>query len=174
MTVLSKTRMRSMLIGNKPLIRGYIDLEVQIQPNGFDLSLKEIHKIESRVYLDFNNSNRKLPPLDVIDFDQDGWLQLDAGVYIVVFNEIVTLPDNLMALGRPRSSLLRMGVTVDSAVWDAGYSGRSQCLLVVHNLFGIGLQRNARILQLVFMQLDSSTEVYQGIYQGENLQKALK
>ena len=74
-----------------------------------------------------------------------------------------------MDLARPRSSLLRCGVTVGTAVWDAGYSGRSQSLMVIYNPQGIRLQKNARIIQLVFFQLTQETEGYRGIYQGENI-----
>ena len=56
-----------------------------------------------------------------------------------------------------------------TAVWDAGYSGRSQSLMVVYNPYGFRLSRNARILQLVFFFLTrESPEGYQGIFQGEN------
>ena len=83
---------------------------------------------------------------------------------------MINLPTDVMALGRPRSSLLRSGVTVGTAVWDPGYQGRSQCLFVVHNNAGFRLERNARIIQLVFFHLDSPSEMgYQGIYQNENL-----
>jgi len=75
-----------------------------------------------------------------------------------------------MALGRPRSSLLRCGVTVGTAVWDAGYEGRSQSLLVVYNPRGFRLQKNARVAQLIFMRLSGKTEGYKGAYQGENIE----
>jgi dUTP pyrophosphatase len=74
-----------------------------------------------------------------------------------------------MALARPRSSLLRCGVTVNTAVWDAGYSGRSQSLMVVYNSHGFRLQRNARLVQLVFLRLTEETEGYHGAYQRENI-----
>jgi len=77
----------------------------------------------------------------------------------------------LMALGRPRSSLLRSGVSVHTAVWDSGYQGRSQALLVVHHPAGYRVQQGARLMQLVFWRLGSAVEQgYQGKYQGENLQ----
>jgi len=59
----------------------------------------------------------------------------------------------LAAIAKPRSSLLRCGVTVETAVWDAGYSGRSESLLVVFNNNGFRLRKNARILQLLFFRL---------------------
>ena len=102
-------------------------------------------------------------------FDGLGYIDLVPGAYIVTYNEIVHLPKNIMALARPRSSLLRCGVTVGTAVWDAGYSGRSQSLMVVYNSLGFRLQRNARIIQLVFFKLTGETESYNGAYQGENI-----
>jgi dUTP pyrophosphatase len=73
-----------------------------------------------------------------------------------------------MALGLSRSSLLRCGASLHTAVWDAGYSGRSESLLVVHNPAGLDLEKNARVLQLVFSKLTGKSEGYNGIYQGEN------
>jgi dUTP pyrophosphatase len=88
---------------------------------------------------------------------------------MITYNEIVHLPKNIMALGRPRSSLLRCGVNVGTAVWDAGYEGRSQSLLLVHNPHGFRVQKSARVMQLVFMELTGESEGYKGIYQRENI-----
>jgi dUTP pyrophosphatase len=79
------------------------------------------------------------------------------------------MPSDIMALGRPRSSLLRCGVDIGTAVWDAGYSGRSQSLLTVHNPAGFRVQRNARVMQLVFFRLNTETPGYNGKYQRENI-----
>jgi dUTP pyrophosphatase len=116
-----------------------------------------------------SDRQRLLPDLAPLVFDGLGFIELVPGVYIVVYNEIVHLPKDVMSLARPRSSLLRCGVTVDTAVWDAGYSGRSQSLMVVYNPLGFRLQRNARIVQLVFLRLTRETEGYRGAYQGENI-----
>jgi dUTP pyrophosphatase len=103
-------------------------------------------------------------------FDSGGWLELPAGPYQIVFNEIVDLPNDLMALGRPRSSLCRMGATVSTAVWDAGYVGRSTALLNIENPAGMRMEQNARLLQLVFFTLNAPTaRGYDGVYQSENL-----
>jgi dUTP pyrophosphatase len=74
-----------------------------------------------------------------------------------------------MALARPRSSLLRCGVNIGTAVWDAGYSGRSQSLMLVYNPSGFRVQKDARVAQLVFMTLTAETDSYAGKYQNENL-----
>jgi len=74
-----------------------------------------------------------------------------------------------MALGRPRSSLARSGVTIHTAVWDAGYSGRSTSMLQVINPNGFRVAKDARVLQLVFFSMSHASEQgYSGIYQHEN------
>jgi len=90
-------------------------------------------------------------------------------VYRAYLNEIVKLSNDIMAIARPRSTLVRCGVNVLTAVWDAGYEGRSEVGIVVYNDAGIWLSRNARIVQLVFVKLTSKTEGYRGIYRGENI-----
>ena len=143
--------------------------ESRLQPNGFDLTLRQVSRLETRGCIVADNSGRKVSELSPLEFDGDGFLNLEEGIYSITFNEAVHLPGNVMALGRPRSSLLRCGITIDTAVWDAGYSGRSESLLVVYNKQGFRLQRNARVMQLVFFELCSDTEGYSGAYQGENL-----
>ena len=169
MVVLSGQDIRRLIGETPPLIEGWIDLEEQVQANGFDLTLRDIAMPQSAGRITAENSQRVLPELSPLVFDGIGCIELVAGIYIITYNEIVHLPKNIMALARPRSSLLRCGVTVDTAVWDAGYEGRSQSLLVVYNSRGFRVQRNAKMTQLVFFELTGESEGYDGIYQGENI-----
>jgi len=172
MSLLSHDELVSLLNNKPPLVEEMIDPEIQVQPNGIELTLKfaEIH--ESGGAIAFDNSERRLPPTKKLDFDKDEWLYLPQGCYKIVFNEIVNIPKNLAAIARPRSSLLRCGVTVETAVWDAGYSGRSESLLVVHNKKGFKVKKNARVLQLLFFKMGKEVEEgYSGIYQNENIKK---
>ena len=140
-----------------------------MQPNGFDLTLREIALLQSPGKIAVSNSQRLVSDLAPLVFDGLDSIHLMPGPYIITFNEIVNLPKDIMALGKPRSSLLRCGVTLDTAVWDAGYSGRSQSLMVVYHAQGFRIQRNARVLQLVFLRLNQETDGYGGAYQGENI-----
>ena len=167
-TVLSRQDIYRLLQNETPLIEGWIDLEQQVQTNGFDLTLRQVAMLQSAGRIADTNSQRVVSDLAPLVFDGLGYIDLIPGAYIVTFNEIVHLPKDVTALAAPRSSLLRCGVTINTAVWDAGYSGRSQALMVVYNPQGFRLQRNARILQLVFFRLTGETEGYSGIYQGEN------
>jgi len=167
--ILSKQDIYRLLQQQPPLIEDYINLEEQVQPNGIDLTLREVALLQSSGKIAVSNSQRLVSDLAPLVFDGLGFIDLIPGAYIITYNEIVHLPKNVMALARPRSSLLRCGVTVDTAVWDAGYSGRSQSLMVVYNPQGFRLQRNARMVQLVFLRLTRKTEGYRGAYQRENI-----
>jgi len=167
--VLSREDIRRLIERTPPLLEEYRDLEAQLQPNGFDLTLREIAMPQTTGTIATDSRQRAVSDLAPLVFDGLGFIDLLPGAYIVTFNEVVHLPNDLMALARPRSSLLRSGVTVHSAVWDAGYSGRSRALLVVYNQRGFRLQRNAGIAQMVFLPLTGETEGYSGAYLGENL-----
>jgi dUTP pyrophosphatase len=168
-TILSKQDILKLIHQKPPLIEDYIKLEDQLQPNGFDLTLREVAMIQTGGRISTSNAQRMVSNLGPLVFDGVDNLDLVAGAYVITYNEIVHLPKNVMALGAPRSSLLRCGVTVHMAVWDAGYSGRSQSLMVVYNPQSFRVQRNARIAQLVFFELAGETEGYNGAYQGENI-----
>jgi dUTP pyrophosphatase len=159
------------LIHNAPsLVGDFVSLEQQLQPNGFDLSLREICNLVSPGSIGAEPDGRELSGLEPLLFDSGGWLQVAPGPYLITFNEVVNLPLDVMALGRPRSSLLRSGVSIHTAVWDAGYRGRSQSLMVVHHSGGYRVQRDARLMQLVFFQLSTAvSQGYQGRFQSENI-----
>lgn len=167
--ILSRADIQRLLKNEPPLIEGLVNPEEQVQPNGVDLTLREVAMLQSPGKIAVANSQRAVSDLSPLVFDGLGFIDLMPGVYSITYNEIVHMPNDVMALATPRSSLLRCGVTVNTAVWDAGYSGRSQSLMVVYNPQGFRVQRNARIIQLVFLQLTRETEGYQGTYQGENI-----
>ena len=156
------------LIETQQLISGYIDLDKQLQPAGFDLSLKEVHTYWGAGAIDFDNKERKLAPTKQLKPDDNGWYILREGCYMIVYNEAVKMPLNVVALARSRSTILRNAVAIETAVWDPGYQGRSSSLLVVHNPNGIRVKQDARVAQLVFFSTDDVEKGYSGVYQNEN------
>jgi dUTP pyrophosphatase len=168
LSVLSKQDIKQALNNTPPLVEGYIDLAAQLQVNGFDLSLRTVSRFLSPGRLAFDNAERQLPEMQPLEYDPDGFLTLPPGSFSITYNEIVHLPKDVMALGLSRSSLLRCGASMHTAVWDAGYEGRSESLLVVYHPQGLRLKKSARVLQLVFFRLSGETEGYKGKYQGEN------
>ena len=152
------------------LVENMIDTKTQTQMCGIELTLNRVERFTSAGAVAFDNSERKLPQTEPIDFDPSGWIDLTPGSYLVTFNEIVSIPKDVAALARARSTLQRCGASLETALWDPGYRGRSQSLLVVYNPQGLRLKKNARLMQLVFMRLEKEAEkVYSGKYQGENI-----
>lgn len=157
------------LIENQKLIEDYINLDKQLTPNGFDLTVGKIFDFTSSGRLDFSNKERVIPDEKELPSQKDnpqdkfGWWHLGRGVYKIRTNEVVNLPNDLVALAFSRTSLLRMGAFTQHGVWDAGFSGRGEFILAVENPSGIRLKENARLAQLVFFRVEE-TEGYQGIY----------
>jgi len=171
--ILSCEEIKERILKEK-LIENFVDLDTQLQPASFDLTLDEIFLLTSSASIDFTNKERKLPNYKKIEFNED-WIELNEGIYLVSFNEIVNIPNDLIAFVRPRSSLIRSGATIFSSLWDPGYSGKSNCLLVILNENGIRLKKNARIAQIVFFKLSSpSSKTYSGIYQNEGINNLKK
>lgn len=141
----------------------------QIQPNGVDLTVAHVERFTGAGGVwrqgKLLATSREIQPEGV----EGTWI-LPPGAYLVTFAEAVDIPNNMMAYLHPRSTLLRCGVTLETAVWDAGYRGRGQSLLVVHNPHGFALQPYARIAQMTFHRLTKRVdEGYHGSYQGEHL-----
>ncbi|MDD2703256.1 MAG: deoxyuridine 5'-triphosphate nucleotidohydrolase [Candidatus Omnitrophica bacterium] len=159
------------LIREQGLITGYLDLGTQLTPNGFDLTAGSIFEFESGGAVDFSNKERVLPdvrelmPQKTGPQDKYGWWQLKKGAYKIKTNETVKLPNSLIGIAFPRSTLLRMGAYTQTGVWDAGFQGKSEFILLVENPLGIRVKQNARIVQLLFMGMDEAVRGYEGMYQ---------
>jgi dUTP pyrophosphatase len=166
-SVLTADSIRALLADDPPLVTPITDSEAQIQPNGIDVTLESVWRIQGAGALGRSNAERVVPAREPIEPSPDGWFDLPPGTYMIRLGETVALPLDVMAFGRPRSSLLRCGAALHTAVWDAGYQGQSEALLVVYAEAGARLARGARVLQLVFIRLESETHAYDGVYQGE-------
>ncbi len=169
-SLLGHSAILQLLAFTPPLVEGAVDVNIQVQPNGIDVTLREVFRCTSSGTVGFSNEQRRLSQTEAIPFGSEHSLTLAPGPYLITFNEVVHLPVGIAALGRTRSSLLRSGVALHTAVWDAGYSGRSQSLMIVYNPAGFTVFRDARIMQLIFFRLTQPVaHGYSGIYQGENV-----
>ena len=157
------------LITEHDLVTEYIDLDKQLQPSGFDLSLESVEAYLGGGAVDFSNWERVIADTRTIEPDSDGWINLEKGVYKVVYNEVVKMPMNVAAIARTRSTLLRNGAEVGTAVWDPGYEGRSSSMLTVHNPHGLRLKKDARVAQLIFFETGDVEKGYSGVYQKDRM-----
>lgn len=142
--------------------------EAQIQPNGVDLTLDAIFEPLEPGRITRNGTEigkRRRLHGEELDRKAPETYYLEPGGYVVRYDEIVRIPDGHVGFIYPRSSLLRNGCMLDTAVWDAGYEGRGEGLLQVGH--EIEIEQGARIGQ--FVVADAAHEgLYDGTYQGEN------
>ena len=149
-----------------PLIRRVLQAESgeQKQPAGYDVTVSSIHAYPKNKYTlgIAKGESSKLEEVPLID----GHYDLEAGAYFVELNEITTIPSDAIGLLLPRSTLLRNGLDVRTALFDPGYSGQPKVMLVCHRPSRV--QRFARIGQLVIIKSDANfSSQYSGQYQGE-------
>lgn len=158
------------LVEKNKLLENYIDLNTQLTPNGFDLSARSISSFDASGCVDFSNKERLIPAACEISpekkniSDKYGWWNLKPGIYKVLTNETVNLPNDLIALAFSRTTLLRMGVFTQHGVWDAGFCGRGEFVLSVQNPHGASLKQNCRVAQLIFIRIKKCSVGYNGIY----------
>ena len=158
--------LKKLINSTPPLIEGYISLEHQLQPNGFDLTAHDIFRFKGAGSLDFSNKERKFPEAEPVTFT-DMWAHLEPGIYKIKTNEYLNLPGDIVAFAQTRSSLLRMGALTAHGFWDAGFHGKSEFSLVVQNPAGLNIKQNARVAQLMFLRLSAEVEnAYSGVHNG--------
>ncbi|MFP4529893.1 MAG: deoxyuridine 5'-triphosphate nucleotidohydrolase [Halodesulfurarchaeum sp.] len=154
---------------------GDVDPE-QVQPNGVDLRLDAILEPAGAgsIFRDGTTIGEREPLETVALVNESGTgsregYRLDPGGYVLQYAETVSIPEEHVGFLLPRSSLMRNGAMLNTAVWDAGYTGRGEGLLQVHH--EIELERGARVAQLVLAGADHEG-TYDGNYQGERLDRA--
>lgn len=158
------------LIEQKGLVKDYCNLDIQLTPNGLDVTVGKVFEFRVPGALDFSNSERAVPegkeilPKKENPQDKYGWWDLTKGAYKVRTNEVFNMPKDLIAIAFPRSSLLRIGAFTQTGVWDSGFKGKAEFILVVENSKGIRLKENARVTQVIFTKIKAPKQGYNGIY----------
>ncbi|MEM1643082.1 MAG: deoxyuridine 5'-triphosphate nucleotidohydrolase [Desulfurococcaceae archaeon] len=141
--------------------------EHKLDCSGIKLTLAEVYALGSRGEL--HRDRREVPIYNQILPEKDSF-HLNPGSYVIRYAEEVSIPSNCIGLAIPRSSLIRMGAFIATAVWDPGYYGRGVGLLTVYNPHGVSISIGTQVAQLVLIKMCSeTTRTYRGIYQGEGL-----
>jgi len=140
----------------------------QIQPNGVDLTVETVleQREPGRIGRDNKTVGDRRPVQPHATTEDAEHVSLTPGGYVLQYAETISIPPGYVGFIYPRSSLMRNSCMLNTAVWDAGYTGKGEGLLEVHH--DIELERGARIAQVVFAEADHDG-TYDGAYQGERL-----
>lgn len=150
--------------------------EDQVQPNGVDIQITQIFEFKPNLATEVDkimfgqNVKHNLytverKPQQLYNPDvtkpQDPWWDLEPGVYCFETNHHVFIPKGYCAFLIQRSSLARNGVTIQSGLYDSGYTGFIGGQLITR--FKLQLQYNTRIAQMVAIP-STTTHLYDGQY----------
>ncbi len=136
----------------------------QRQPAGFDVTLNKIYSYSQKPYTLGISKGENSEVAEVSS--NDSYYELEKGAYLVELNEITSIPKDAIGILLPRSTLLRNGLDLRTALFDPGYSGQPKVMMVCHRPARV--QRFARIGQLIiFRSAGGFNSLYSGQYQGE-------
>lgn len=159
-----------------PLIKKVVsaDSGEQKQPAGYDVTVSNIQSYPQTRFTVGIEKGESSALIQIPAISEGAYyFDLDPGAYFVELNEITTIPADAIGILLPRSTLLRNGLDVRTALFDPGYSGQPKVMLVCHRPARI--QRFARIGQLVIIKSDREfSSKYSGRYQGEGSSSASK
>lgn len=133
----------------------------EIQQNGIDLTIESIEEVQGGL---LGKNERKINDYERVPMTKDEWWDLVPGVYSIMFQQKVEVPDNMCAQIVQRSTLNRMGGFILSGVYDSGFKNQIGAILRVSSF--IKLQKGSRVAQIVFQEADPAS-LYNGVYQGK-------
>ena len=146
---------------------GLRDPQAQTQPAGIDLTVDRIESFMTRP--SFTLDSLEAAKTKEVH-SRDSAYVLRTGPYRLTFLEEIRIPATCCGLVLPRSSLLRSGIAVHTALWDPGYEGKGKVLLSVLNRKGAIISVGARVAQLVVLRLSGEPHrTYSGQYQREGM-----
>lgn len=157
--------------------------EKDYQPSGMDLRLGNVYYLdasEDTLYGAQNNlygliDGRKIlpehkplkPTLVQVGKDDyvSGWKLMPQVPYICEVEKQIKIGNNNAQFYLPRSTLLRAGVNVYTALGDLGYNGHLSFLVINHSSVPFFIQTRERFAQLVDFEVRGGSEFYDGDYQ---------
>jgi dUTP pyrophosphatase len=147
----------------EPLIQGTPGKKAQV---GIDLTVCDIKSIHGGAL--FKDKTELQPyatkALDTFD-GKEGWYLISGHAYSVTFDQGVKLGSIHTAFIRHRSSLLRMGWTCTSGVYDPGFEVDQMGAVLMGNC-NIFIEKGARIAQIVVAE-NYNADLYNGQWQGQ-------
>ena len=163
-----------MINGEKFLRKQYPDLdEQQYQPAGIDLKLGKIETfdIDKKYYGIIDGvkiiPNRKELKMNALSVDgkMKNVYSLQPNVpYIATVQNQVSINENSLQFYTPRSSILRCGSNVMTAIGDPGFNGHLSFLVMNYLPVDFVITKGERFAQLVDIRVDGIMNKYDGDY----------
>ncbi|MEA2102406.1 MAG: hypothetical protein U9P80_07505 [Thermodesulfobacteriota bacterium] len=157
---------------NKPLIEPLEKDQVQgIEGTTVDLRLGTIYSPVGKASL--LRHSRITPEIDmVLDYEEspDGIYCVRPGEYLLFQTiETVNMPHDLFAYIRPRTTLIRSGIPLETAFISPNYQGRLTVGMKHQGTQDVEIQMGFRIMCIAFFPIDGKAVPYRGVWQGDRV-----
>ena len=157
------------LVKDKKLMEGLCERELTSPEGaGFDIRIGEIYKISGKGFMGV--TERETPKMELVAKYEEGKstkITLEPKVYYLMKTiEKVNMPEDLLAISTPRSTLFRSGVYIFGGQVPPGYCG--ELSMGIYN-FGdepFDLEMGARVLHIMFSEVIGESNLYKGQWQG--------
>ncbi len=156
----------------KPLIEGLgLDQMDGIEGTTADLRLGAIYRPVGKARL--MRESRITPEIEkLMDIGEtpDGVFTIHPGDYLLFQTiEQVNLPADLFAYIRPRTTMIRSGIPLETAFVSPNYQGRLTVGMKHQGVADVEIQMGFRILCIAFFPIQGNAVPYRGVWQGDRV-----
>ncbi len=112
----------------------------------------------------------KIEKIMDIDDSPDGVYTISRGEYLLFQTiEQVNLPHDLFAYIRPRTTMIRSGIPLETAFISPNYQGRLTVGMKHQGANDVEIQMGFRILCIAFYPIEGKAVPYRGVWQGDRV-----
>ncbi len=157
------------LVKKKRLVENLSERELKSPEGaGFDLRIGELYQAEGKGFLGIDE--RKTPKIKLIaKFEKKKAKKVflePKTYYLMKTVEKLNMPDNLLALFTPRSTLYRSGVYIFGGQTAPGYNGELTTGIYNFRDEKFELEMGSRVIHIMFFEVKGRSNLYRGQWQG--------
>ncbi|HQI02360.1 MAG TPA: hypothetical protein PLF54_14055 [Deltaproteobacteria bacterium] len=156
----------------KPLIENIGGDQIdQIEGTTVDLRLGAIYRpVGSARLMRESRVTPRIEKIMDIEDSPDGIYLISGGDYLLFQTiEQVNLPQDLFGYIRPRTTLIRSGIPLETAFISPNYQGRLTVGMKHQGGNEVEIQMGFRILCIAFYPIDGEAVPYRGVWQGDRV-----
>lgn len=156
------------LVKTKKLVENLSERELKNPEGaGFDIRIGELYKVKGKGFLGIKE--RETPQIKLVaKYDKKRSKKvtlLPQAYYLMKTVEKLNLPENILALFTPRSTLYRSGVYIFGGQTAPGYKGELATGIYNFRDEKFELEMGARVLHIMFFEVKGKTNLYRGQWQ---------
>jgi len=157
------------LVKEKGLVENLSERELNSPEGaGFDLRIGELYEAEGKGFLGVKE--RETPKIKLIEkfnpTEPKKVILKPKTYYLMKTIESLNMPDNLLAIFTPRSTLFRSGIYIFGGQTSPGYKGGLTMGIYNFRDEEFELEMGARVLHIMFAEVKGGSSPYKGQWQG--------